>query len=57
MRYVCMNNYKYVLPQKSDLQQIKVSDITIPLPDLKNINESKAIAIGKWLMHLIDNDK
>ena len=52
-----MNNYKYVLPQKSDLQQVKVSDITIPLPDLKNINESKAIAIGKWLMHLIDNDK
>ncbi len=52
-----MNNVKYVLPQKSSLHQIKTCDITIPLPDLKNINESKALAIGKWLMHLIDSDK
>ena len=52
-----MNNVKYVLPQKSNLQQIKVSDITVSLPDLKNINESKAIAIGKWLIYLIENDK
>ncbi len=52
-----MNNVKYVLPQKSNLQQIKVSDITVSLPDLKNISESKAIAIGKWLIYLIENDK
>ena len=36
MRYVCMKNIKYVLPQKSDLKQIKVSEINFTLPDLKN---------------------
>lgn len=52
-----MTNIKYVLPQKADLKQIKTSDITIALPDLKNTKESKATAIGKWLMNWIDNDK
>ena len=52
-----MKNIKYVLPQKSDLKQIKVSEINFTLPDLKNITESKAVAIAKWLMHWIDSDK
>lgn len=52
-----MKNIKYVLPQKSDLKQIKVSEINFTLPDLKNITESKAVAIAKWLMHWIDIDK
>lgn len=52
-----MKNIKYILPQKSDLKQIKVSEINFNLPDLKNITESKAIAIAKWLMHWIDCDK
>lgn len=47
---------EYVLPQKSKLKQIKISDINKELPDLKNINESKAIVIAKWLMERIDND-
>ena len=51
-----MKEVKYVLPQKSSLNQLKVSDIEIDLPDLKNITESKAIAIAKWLMNWIDND-
>ncbi len=51
-----MENIKYILPQKSALIQIKVSDINFPLPDLKNITESKAVAIAKWLMHWIDCD-
>lgn len=52
-----MKNIKYILPQKSELKQIKVNDINFALPDLKNITESKAIAIAKWLMHWIDCDK
>ena len=43
--------------KKSSLRQIKISDIKIDLPDLKNSKESKAIAIGKWLMNWIDEDK
>ena len=43
--------------KKSNLRQIKISDIKIDLPDLKNSKESKAIAIGKWLMNWIDEDK
>lgn len=46
----------FILPQKSSLNQIKVSDIGIDLPDLKNISESKAIAIAKWMMKWINND-
>lgn len=45
---------KYLLPQKSELRQIKVSEIDYPLPDLKNITESKAVAIGKWLIQWIE---
>lgn len=46
----------FILPQKSSLTQIKVSDISIDLPDLKNISESKAIAIANWMMKWINND-
>ena len=52
-----MKKYNYILPQKSDLHQIKVSDINFQLPDLKNISESKAITIAKWLMSWIDSDR
>ncbi len=48
---------KYILPQKSELEQIKVSDINSSLPDLKNIKESKAITIGKWLTNVIQTNK
>lgn len=46
----------YILPQKAELKQIKISDITIGAPDLKNIFESKAVAIAKWMMKWIDTD-
>lgn len=46
----------FILPQKSVLNQIKVSDISVELPDLKNIQESKAIAIANWMMNWIKND-
>lgn len=47
-------NSRYILPKKSDFVQVSVSDVDIELPDLKNITESKAVAIGKWLMKFIE---
>lgn len=47
---------KYILPQKAELKQITISDINYPLPDLKNLTESKAITIAKWMMKWLDND-
>ncbi len=47
---------EYVLPQKSKLKQIEISEINKELPDLKNITEPKAVVIAKWLMGRIDND-
>ena len=44
----------YILPQKSEFKQIKVADITYKTPDLKNIRESKAVTIGKWLAEWIE---
>lgn len=48
---------KYILPQKANLEQIKVSDINSSLPDLKNAKESKAVTIGKWLTNVIETNK
>ena len=42
--------------QKNKLRQIKTDEITIALPDLKNAEQSKAIAISKWIMEWIDTD-
>ena len=46
----------FILPQKAKLNQIKVSDISFELPDLKNISESKAIAIANWMMSWLKHD-
>lgn len=46
---------KYVT--KSSLNQIEINDINENLPDLKNIKESKAVAIGKWLTNVISKNK
>lgn len=48
---------KFIRPLKSELHKIKIDDIAVSLPDLKNATESKAITIGKWLTNWIDNDK
>lgn len=50
-------NMKYTLPQKSSLEQLKINDINDSLPDLKNIKESKAVTIGKWLTDVIKTNK
>ena len=46
---------KYIT--KSSLNQVEISDINAQLPDLKNIKESKAVVIGKWLTNVIENNK
>lgn len=46
---------KYLLPKKSELKKIKISEVRAELPDLKNISESKSVAIGKWLASWISN--
>lgn len=46
----------YILPQKSKLNQINISDINTELPDLKNITEPKATVVAKWLMNSIDSN-
>ena len=42
--------------KKNDLRKIEINAITKDLPDLKNITESKAITIGKWLGEWIKED-
>ena len=44
------------LVKKSNLKSIKTNDISIDLPDLKNITESKSVAISKWLANWIKTD-
>lgn len=39
------------------LKRISIKDISIPLPDLKNSNESKFVTIGNWIIDFINNDK
>ena len=43
------NTENHIAPKKSELIKIKISDITAKKPDLKDINEAKAIIIGKWI--------
>lgn len=47
---------KFLLLDKSELRKLKVKDISISLPDLKNIFESKAFAIANWLIDWIETD-
>ena len=48
---------KYSCPQKSELKKLSINEISANLPELKNISESKAVAIGKWLISEIENCK
>ena len=40
---------------KNNLTQISIEKFVTELPELKNITESKASAIGKWLIGRIDH--
>ena len=50
------NNDNYIIPKKSSLRKLLISDISAKLPDLKNSDESKAVTIGKWLAGWIVKD-
>lgn len=47
---------KYIYPKKSELKTIKISEISVTLPDLKNSPEPKAVIISDWLACWIEND-
>lgn len=47
---------KFLLLDKSELRKLSVKDISVALPDLKNIFESKAIVIANWLIDWIESD-
>lgn len=50
------NTEKFLLLDKSKLRKLKMKDVSLPLPDLKNIFESKAIVISNWLIDWIETD-
>lgn len=39
----------YILPKKSELKQLKISDIVTEMPDMKNSELTKTETIAKWL--------
>lgn len=47
---------KFLLLDKSKLKKLSVNDISVELPDLKNIFESKSVVIADWLISWIDKD-
>jgi len=46
----------YLLFDKSELRKLSMKDISLSFPNLKNIFESKAIVIAKWLIDWIETD-
>lgn len=50
------NADNFVLLDKSELRKLTMKDISIALPDLKNIFESKAVIIANWLIDWIEAD-
>lgn len=51
-----MKGNGFLLLDKSELRKLSVKDVSIGLPDLKNIFESKAIVIANWLADWLDAD-
>lgn len=43
-------------PEKNNLRKLSVKDISIKVPDLKNVFESKAVVIANWLVDWIKAD-
>ena len=50
------NNNDFILLDKSELKKLSMADISIALPDLKNIFESKAVVIANWVVDWIETD-
>lgn len=51
-----MKGSGFLLLDKSELRKLSVKDVSIALPDLKNIFESKAVVIANWLADWIETD-
>ena len=49
-----MNKDNYMFPKKSELKHLTISEMNLSVPDLKNIFEAKSVAVGKWLMNVIE---
>lgn len=47
---------EFLLLDKSKLRKLNKQDISIALPDLKNIFDSKVVAIANWLIEWIETD-
>jgi DNA-binding GntR family transcriptional regulator len=45
---------EYIFPQKADLDRIVLANLDLEIPDIKNTEESKSVAIAKWMMGWID---
>ena len=45
---------KYMLPSKSDLVQVKLADLELSAPDLRQVEESKSVAIARWMIDVIE---
>lgn len=50
------NKANFLLLDKCNLRTLTMSDVSIALPDLKNIFESKSIVIANWLIDWIEAD-
>lgn len=50
------NTNEFILLDKAALRELTLKDISIPLPDLKNIFDSKATVISNWLIDWIEAD-
>lgn len=48
--------FDFVLLDKSKLRKLTMKDISIGLPDLKNIFDSKSVVIANWLIDWIETD-
>lgn len=50
------NTDNFLLVDKSELRKLTMKDVSVALPDLKNIFESKAVVIANWLVDWIETD-
>ncbi|MBQ8459700.1 GntR family transcriptional regulator [bacterium] len=46
----------YISPRKAELIHLNINDVSVELPDLKNIDESKSVAIAKWIVSWLVKD-
>lgn len=51
-----MTENNFMLLDRASLRRLSVKDISIPVPDLKNIFEPKSVVIANWLICWIEHD-